>query len=120
MKTFTNILIASLLISANVVAQGNYSSEISVENQLIKKSGQELDISMNINISKLDINSQHMITLTPVLISSDNKDTKELPPVVISGNTRNKVLKRTLQLNGKPEFSQQPFAMIHRINTELK
>ena len=32
MKTFTNILIASLLISANVVAQGNYSSEISVEN----------------------------------------------------------------------------------------
>ena len=90
MKTFTNILIASLLISANVVAQGNYSSEISVENQLIKKSGQELDISMNINISKLDINSQHMITLTPVLISSDNKDTKELPPVVISGNTRSK------------------------------
>ncbi|MCE5225875.1 MAG: DUF3868 domain-containing protein [Porphyromonadaceae bacterium] len=120
MKTFTNILIASLLISANVVAQGNYSSEISVENQLIKKSGQELDISMNINISKLDINSQHMITLTPVLISSDNKDTKELPPVVISGNTRSKVLKRTLQLNGKPEFSQQPFAMIHRINTETQ
>ena len=92
MKALTYICIASLLLSISVVAQESYSNQISVEQQSIVKNGQNLDISMILNFSNLELNSQHMITLTPVLVSADNTQSKTLPPIVVNGNRRNKIV----------------------------
>lgn len=120
MKALTYICIASLLLSISVVAQESYSNQISVEQQSIVKNGQNLDISMILNFSNLELNSQHMIMLTPVLVSADNTQSKTLPPIVVNGNRRSKIVERTMKLEGTPKFDPQPFAMIHRKNNEIQ
>ena len=120
MKALTYICIASLLLSISVVAQESYSNQISVEQQSIVKNGQNLDISMILNFSNLELNSQHMITLTPVLVSADNTQSKTLPPIVVNGNRRSKIVERTMKLEGTPKFDPQPFAIIHRKNNEIQ
>lgn len=106
-KSIYIIIAIAALCAQTLSAQTKYLDQITIENKGVIKKGNETNVAMSVNLNNLNINKNHMIVLTPVIASLTTDNTKELPPVIIMGNTRNKVLNRPYNWNGKPAIHQQ-------------
>ena len=79
----------------------------------MKQEGDSLIIDMDIDMSKMDLATNHAQILTPVIASTNEEI--ELPKVMIQGTTRNKAFIRELELNDQAyeEFENNlPYAIV--------
>jgi len=107
------ILLITLLFPGYVVyGQSNpYRINIDTDQKQVKKQGGNITIDMNLNLGNLDLGSQEMIVLTPVLKSTDNLNSHRFQPIVITGSTRNKALQRSLGFDNY-KFDVEPQSYI--------
>lgn len=90
-----------------IKAQGDKRYEIKTEDFQVYKIGDDIRMTFSLNLDKLDLPSQQMVTITPVARSADGSRSHEFPPIVITGATRDKALKRSLDF-GNFEFEKAP------------
>ncbi len=112
------ILFITLFFSAfNLHAQVDNSKIVKAEQVQVKKDGDKVIINMNLNLRDLDLGSQEMVIVTPVVRSKDGSSTHTFQPVVITGSTRDKALQRAIDLDGY-KFDVEPSMVVsHKKNS---
>ena len=74
--------------------------KVKVVNENIKKVGDQVTIQLDFVVDDVAVRSNEMVIYTPVIVSALNSnDRTELPSVLLTGNRRNKILKRQQRLN---------------------
>lgn len=109
MKKISNYIFVIILLFSAHPAFAQLQSRIAVETtqKQVKKENGMISIAANLKLENLDLKSQDMIVLTPVLRSLDNKDSHTFQPIVITGSTRDKALQRALGF-GNYQFETEP------------
>lgn len=90
-----------------------------VSSPRIVKEGNQVSVSMDLNLDEMEVKSNDMVILTPVLKSNDpNGESLSLPPVAISGGLRNKIVNRKEKLRNQDQlpFEIQPQTILKRKN----
>lgn len=87
-------------------AQLNYTARIAVSGERITKTETTTRVAMNLDLSNLELDKNHLLVITPVVSALDGSQNVELPPVVISGTRRNTMLQRPYTWKGKPEIDK--------------
>ena len=93
------IVVFLFSISFTAYGQSKISSRIVVKTNQLQKSKNGVLIDCNILLNGVEISTNNQLTLTPVIRSSNGQNV-ELAPVIINGNNRNRLYKRSLRLNG--------------------
>ncbi|MEA4905648.1 MAG: DUF3868 domain-containing protein [Petrimonas sp.] len=120
MKT-TNIIYYLILAFFTAVpgawAQDADLSGITIENRAAVKQHDQLSVSFDISLDAMKVKSNNMLVLTPVLTSNENKsDRITLPPVMVAGNKRHKILHRKEVLGEQLPVEGEPLAVVVRKN----
>ena len=116
-KNIYIVILAFISLSLSLNAQSKYFDQISVENQTAVNENNVLLVYMDVLLDQLELNSNEMITLTPVITANEDAAlSKELAPVIINGARRQKMVERGLVLNSKPLFDQAPQSIVKRNN----
>lgn len=114
----------------NVSAQTTHLTEVSVADPQVRKQGRQVEVSLTLDLSQLEVKQQQSIRLYPVLVANEGEQCLELAPVILEGSTRHRVHQRQKALRGaaptdgaygvlRPrETRQQPFAYQARIPYE--
>lgn len=79
-------VLLSLLGVAGVKGQPLMNGQVTVRNLFVSRSDDKLFISMDIDVSDLEVKSNREVIFTPALASDDN--TLSLPAVLIAGRNR--------------------------------
>ncbi len=89
--------------------------EITVEDYTANSQGAVFNVVVDVDPSALDLHTQTLLTLTPVLRSKDGQQEHRFVPVAFAGPVRYRVIRREMRY-GDFEFETQPgvFAM-HRV-----
>lgn len=90
-------------------------SGIAFDDLQVKKQGNQVVISVIANLNNLELGSQDMIVLTPMLQSIDKTNAFKFDPVVITGRKRMKALDRELEF-GNYQFEQTPVVIFRHKN----
>lgn len=100
-KTIYCICSIALLLAAStpILAQYIYKEQIAVNSRQLQQKGDSLYLHMEMDVSKIDIDYNRSLTLTPILIATDNQ--LELPAILINGTNRHRVYLRSITL--KPD-----------------
>lgn len=102
MNKIIYIVIALMTITLpDVFGQEYYNDQLTIENLNISKEGDVINISMDVNLNNLKLNKNEMLIVTPVILSKETEDAKELEPFTVIGKLRNKVLQRSYNSIGK-------------------
>lgn len=102
-KTYINIVFAMLLAAPLfLVAQQTYIENITVTGEKVTKTETTTTIDMNFDFENLNIDTNHMLIVTPVISSQNGSEVQELPPVMVTGKRRNFILNRPFNWKGKP------------------
>ncbi len=111
-------ILASVLLGLTTGAYGQktYLGQVNVENQTGIKENSSASVYMDIVLDALEIGSNEMLTLTPVLTSNSGSENMQLPPVVINGGRRQKMVQRARVLNNKQLFEVNPQTVVKRTN----
>ena len=80
----------------NLYAQNTYKGPISFGEQKVARNGGTVTVEVKADLSGVELGSQRMILLTPVLQSKDKANSYEFPPAVVAGKQRYKALMRSL------------------------
>ena len=117
MKTKNILFIIAFLTTAPLLfSQTGYLDEISIENSRAERQGERLSVNMDIVIDDLNINSNDLIVLTPVLVSNSDEIEIELASVAVAGKKRSKVLQRAIRLNNPTGLDVMPYEIMRRKN----
>ena len=93
--------------------------EVKIENESIQKVGNNVTVKLEFVLDDVAVRSNEMIIYTPVIVSTFNEDDRvELPPIVITGNKRNKILKRQQRLQGAIPISTEPLTILKKQKKE--
>jgi len=96
-----------LAVSMHIHAQQGVTGNIKAENVETKRENGMVTMSMLLNLEGLDLKSQEMVYLLPVLVSSDSLYTQEFDPIVFTGAKRNIALERQIDFEGF-QFEDEP------------
>lgn len=109
------LIICAQFLPINMVAQHALPGRLSAEDTRVTRERDNVMISMGIRTDNLDLGSQEMVYVTPILYSADSSQWHQFDPVIIAGGTRYKVLHREMRLhNTKFEKSPQAIVKYHR------
>ena len=97
-------------------AQTTYLDQISIENVSIDRQAGTTSVAFNMNLDELRINRNHLLQITPVVVSADGQQSVELSPVYVIGRTRYRVLNRPFTWDGKTEISENALTTVVRRN----
>ena len=116
-KILTSIILAILLMSAysTVYAQNSYSGTFDVKNLKVSRVENKLILHFTLDMTSVSLNNQLMVLLTPVLRLEDNSQSHDFSPIVVVGNTRNKVLRREVLFQNFA-FEEKPQQYVCRKN----
>lgn len=103
MKKITTLIACLLAACPAAFAQTSYLENITVENRVVEKEGSNVHVSMDLDLGKMDIKSQHSLNLVPTLVSADGSQECALRHIVINGSVRNRVMERQQALGNLPE-----------------
>lgn len=109
-------LLAFLTAAPLLFSQTSYLEGISIENSRVEQQGDRLSLAMDIVLDGLNIRSNDLMMLTPVLVSNTGEGEMELDPVVVAGKRRFKVLQRALRLHNPTGLDTDPYDIIRRKN----
>lgn len=98
-------------LSVQLQAQQQLWGALKAENTTAAKENNQVVLSTQINISDLDLGSQEMVYITPILYSADSTRWHQFDPVIVAGSTRYKVLQREVKLNNT-KFERTPQAIV--------
>lgn len=115
-----NLYILAMLLCLPLIktqAQGEKMDNVKLQASDIKKAGNDVLIHMDINIDDLELSSQEMLIITPVIKSRDIYQSKELRPIIISGKKREKAVERAMYFDDY-KFEQEPKYSIRRHNNQ--
>ena len=116
-KNIIYLIIAFFMTIPGAWAQDTSLSGIVIENLSTVKQHDRLSVSFDISLDALQIKSNNMLVLTPVLRSNDNNlDNVALEPVVVAGKKRDKILTRKKVLREKLPVAGEPVALVTREN----
>lgn len=107
-----------LLCSAygNMQAQTVSPDGIAYSDLQVMKQGNQVVLSTTATLNSMELKSQHMVVITPVLQSADQANTIQFAPFVITGKKRMKALNREIGFDGEP-FAQTPIVIFrHKKN----
>lgn len=123
MKHIYRILLLSVLAcgagAAHAENEVSYLSQIAINNREVVKQDREVQLSMQVDMSRLKIRTQHTVALTPVLVSEDGSREAAFPPIVIDGGTRSRVYLRAQRLESvalPPYHDESSQVVIRRRN----
>lgn len=117
-KVIIYIILFFVFSSVNYMnAQGNDKYVIKADQFNVQKVGNNIRMTVNLNLNDLDLPSQQMVMITPVARSADRSQTHEFSPVVITGGTRDKALRRSLDF-GNFEFKKSPQLIVRHHNNK--
>lgn len=91
--------------------QTNYRNNIKIDQKEVIRENDSIKIIMNMYVDNLDLGTQDMISFIPILKSTDGNTNRIFNPVVITGNTRDKAIKRAISFDDY-EFEQTPYKVI--------
>lgn len=107
--------IISLIVAVVPAVAGNISYPENIKyTSKISKEGNTLHINLEIVLDEVNIRSQEMLILTPVIQTKEHAGHR-FAPAVIAGPKRYKVIERLLAYDN-PVFEQTPQALIKRKN----
>lgn len=108
-----------LLCSAygSMQAQNVSPDGIAYSDLLVNKEGNQVVLSTTANLTNMQLKSQNMVIITPVLQSADKAHTIRFNPFVISGNKRMKALNREMGFGTNP-FEQTPTVIFRHKKNE--
>ena len=107
MKRLYICLILLLLLPMGLDAQKVYKGSITFNEANSYKQGDRIYLQATLNTSDIDLGTQQMMMVTPVLRSMDRSREVRFDPVLITGRTRRKAVKRAERLDGF-QFAQEP------------
>ena len=110
------LVFAVLVFTFTAGAQQSYLDQISIENISIDRQEGTAFVSLDMNLYELRINRNHLLQITPVIVSTDAQEMVELSPVYVIGRTRYQVLNRPFTWTGKTELSDNALATVIRRN----
>lgn len=123
MRNIYRILLLSVLAcgagAAHAENEVSYLSQIGISGREVFKQDREVQLSMQVDMSRLRIRTQHTVALTPVLVSEDGSREAAFPPIVIDGGTRNRVYLRAQRLESvelPPYHDESSQVIIRRRN----
>lgn len=119
MKRITIYSVAVVLllcITISGAAQQIYNGQINISSTGLKQEGDNLLLSMLVDMSNVTVDKNRALTLTPVLVG--NNRSMDLPEILINGSTRQKSYNRAVALSGNT-FQSQPYATL-RSGTDTK
>lgn len=117
MKTKNIIYLIIAFFTALPVVQAQVSGiqGINVKNHAAVKQQDHVVVSFDLHVDGLQVKQNNMLVLTPVLKSNANPlDSVTLPPVVISGKKRYKILRRKEKLGEPLLFAEEPQTVVVR------
>lgn len=115
-KNIYIVILAFISLSFTLNAQSRYLDLIKVENQAAVNENNMLLVYMDLVLDQVQLNTNEMITLTPVVTANGDTQSIALAPMIINGNRRQKMVERGLVLNNKNLFKQTPQSIVQRIN----
>lgn len=92
------LILACCPVALHAENKPGYLSSIEIRQGGVVKQGRTVSLQMAVDLSKTKINTQHTVSLTPVLVSADDSREVAFPPIVIDGGTRHKVYLRAQRL----------------------
>lgn len=122
MKTrYTSLIIALLGIAPCLQAQTPYLQGVKVENTKAERQNGQVKVAMDIVLDGLDVKSNDMIILTPVLKSNQDPTALELAPVVVAGKKRSKILQRKQKFNNPTGVEAEAiYTILKRKNNDVQ
>lgn len=98
MKRINTYIIAFFLSLpfVHISAQTEQMNKVILEDSEIKKVGNQVTIRMDVNVDDLDLSSQEMLVVTPIVRARDNSQSEELAPFIVTGRKRDKALDRAI------------------------
>ncbi len=109
---------ALLTLALPVNAQTSYLQGIKAENQKVTSQNGNLKLSMDIVVDGVDVPSNDMLILTPVIRSNTDETNVSLAPVVVAGRRRTRILKRKQLFHHPLELGTDslPYSIVKRDN----
>jgi len=106
------ILLAVMLFPcAYINAQMTGRRVVSNDQPQVRRDGNNVTMSINLNLNDLNLGSQEMVIVTPELRTADNAVMRTFQPVIITGGARDKALKRAMNF-GKVDFPEEPQVIV--------
>ena len=100
-KTIIISLVLAMLCPCVVLTadEVSYLPYIDISRAAVSKTGDNVGLTMTVDMSALRLKTQHTVALVPVIVSKDGITEAEFPPIVIDGKTRSKVYYRAQQFD---------------------
>ncbi len=113
-------LLACMTVSTRIQAQPDYLQGVKTENLKADRQDGNVAVAMNIIVDGLDIKSNDMVILTPVIKSNRDETALQLAPVVLAGNRRSKILRRKQYFHHPLDLNTEeaPYAVVRRDNNK--
>jgi hypothetical protein len=113
-------LLACMTVSTRIQAQTDYLQGVETENLKADRQDGNVAVAMNIIVDGLDIKSNDMVILTPVIKSNRDETALQLAPVVLAGNRRSKILRRKQHFHHPLDLNTEeaPYAVVRRDNNK--
>lgn len=100
------LLLTSLIfLTGNIISaktDKHYLDSLTIKNKSIERVGDKVVVKMDIDMSRLDMNTQHSMRVVPFIVSVDGVAEDSLKSIIINGRTRNKVMDRMEGLGNLP------------------
>lgn len=96
------LMLALCPVAVKGSADAGYLHDIDIDGQSVTRKDGKVNLKMTVDMSRLKLNTQQSVALTPVVVSADGNREAVFPAVVIDGKTRYKVYLRSQSLKSVP------------------
>lgn len=86
----------------------DYLKRIRIESKSVERHGDSVVVKMELDISAIDMKTQHSLNVVPALVSMDGKHEQPLQGVIINGRVRNKAMARAEALGNAVNVTGGP------------
>ncbi|MDL2221469.1 DUF3868 domain-containing protein [Parabacteroides sp. OttesenSCG-928-N08] len=105
MKAFISTILLSLFVSLAASAQqkggGVYQGLLSIKLHPVVMEGDSVYWSMDISVQGLTIGRTQSLSFTPIIYSLDGRQALTLPPVILNGKDKHRLIEREKALENK-------------------
>ncbi|MCC8146812.1 MAG: DUF3868 domain-containing protein [Bacteroidales bacterium] len=114
---FYTCCILLFISGLHVQGQDSMRNQIRIDQKEVMRENDSIKILMNLYVNKLDMGSQDMISFIPILKSADRTFTRTFPPVIITGNKREKAINRAINFDDF-KFEESPYSVTKYNNNQ--
>jgi outer membrane protein OmpA-like peptidoglycan-associated protein len=115
-------ILACMAASSRIDAQTAYLQGVKTENLKVYRQKGNVSVAMDITVDGLDIRSNDMVILTPVIKSNHDGTNVQLAPVILAGSRRSTILRRKQHFHHPLDLDtkEEPYAIVKRDNRKIQ